>query len=122
VDDEPINLRLMRDVFNVVLKRPDQIVTVLSAEEAISLLAGQAVPFDLIISDQRMPGMSGTDLLARAREMAPASARMILTGFPSDKEVQQALRAGVAQAILAKPWRPRDLEGAIEEALSRTAN
>jgi CheY-like chemotaxis protein len=117
VDDEPLNLRLMQDVFRLVLKRPDQLTTVESGLEALNLLQSQ--PFDVVVSDQRMPGICGTALLARAKEISPRIARVILTGFPSDKEVQEALRYGVAEAVLPKPWKPRELEQTILEVLSR---
>lgn len=119
VDDEPINLRLMCDVFTLVLKRPDQVVTAESGEKALELLGGDA--FDVIISDQRMPVMSGTTLLARAREQSPRCARLILTGYPTDVEVQAALHSGVAEAVLAKPWKPKELEGMIQTLLSRSS-
>lgn|SRR5574341_673687 len=110
----------MRDVFTLVLKRPDSVTTAANAEEALERLRGET--FDVVISDQRMPGMSGTALLARARELAPRSARVILTGYPTDHDVQAALKAGVVEAVLPKPWKSKELEKAIESLLSRRAN
>lgn len=115
VDDESINLRLMRDMFRVVFKREGQVVTVDSGEEA--LVALEQGKFDVVVADQRMPTMPGTILLARVRERWPDLGRIILTGYPTDREVVQALRAGVAQKVVPKPWRPADLEEAIRGAL-----
>lgn len=118
VDDEPINLKLMRDVFALILGRPEQVDTVESGEAALERLPGGG--YDVVIADQRMHGMSGTDLLARTRELWPGIGRMLLTGFPNDREVQAALRSGLAHAVVAKPWRPRDLEGVLAEVVART--
>ena len=115
VDDESINLRLMRDMFRLVFKREGQVVTVDSGEDAVAAL--EEGTFDVVVADQRMPGMSGTVLLARVRERWPAMGRIILTGYATDREVQQALRAGVAQLVVPKPWRPAELEDAIRRAL-----
>lgn len=115
VDDESINLRLMRDMFRVVFGREGQVVTVDSGEEALAALEGRS--FDVVVADQRMPGMPGTVLLAQVRERWPEVGRIILTGYPTDREVQQALRTAVAQTVVPKPWRPADLEDAIRRAL-----
>lgn len=117
VDDEPVNLRLMRDVFTLVLKRPDQVVTAESGERALDLLERES--FDVVVSDQRMNGMCGTALLARLREKFPGMGRVILTGWASDREVQEALKSGVAEAVIAKPWKPRELEGLLRDVLAR---
>lgn len=117
VDDEPLNLKLMKDVFTLVLKRPEQVVTAPSGREALEILACES--FDALLSDQRMAGMSGTELLARARQRAPGLARLILTGYPHDVEVQEALRSGLAHAVVSKPWRPRELERVIHHVLSQ---
>lgn len=119
VDDEPVNLRLMRDVFALVLKRPDQVTTAESAEKALEILEQEA--FEIVVSDQRMNGMCGTALLARVRERFPAASRVILTGYPTDGEVQDALKSGIAEAVVPKPWRPRELEGILQEVLARRA-
>jgi CheY-like chemotaxis protein len=115
VDDESINLRLMRDMFRVVFGRDGQVKTVESGEEA--LIALQQGTFDVVVADQRMPGMSGTTLLAQVQERWPAVGRIILTGYATDREVQHALRTGVAQKVVPKPWKPADLEDAIRRAI-----
>jgi len=116
VDDEAINLRLMRDVFRMVLRRPDAVITANGGQEALKLL--QAEAFDVVLSDQRMPGMLGTDLLAKARKVAPKTVRLIVTGYPGDPEVRKALEQGVADAILTKPWKPKELENLISDLLA----
>lgn len=115
VDDESINLRLMRDMFRVVFGREGQVVTVESGEDA--LVALERGRFDVVVTDQRMPTMPGTVLLARARERWPEMGRIILTGYPTDWEVQEALRAGLVHQVVPKPWRPADLEEAIRRAV-----
>jgi response regulator RpfG family c-di-GMP phosphodiesterase len=120
VDDEPVNLRLMRDVFALLLHRPDAVQTAATPEEALRLVESEV--FDVVISDQRMPGMCGTDLLALVRERAPRSARMIVTGFPDDQAVCEALRSGVAEAIVTKPWKAQELAAIIRSLVSRAGS
>jgi CheY-like chemotaxis protein len=117
VDDEPINLRLFRDVFAVVLKQPEAVATAATGAEALALL--QREPFDVVISDQRMPGMSGTALLQRVRDVAPNAVRMLLTGFSDDRDVAEALRTGLADGVISKPWRSGELDRTIRDCLAR---
>lgn len=117
VDDEDINLRLMRDVFSLVLQHPEPVVTATSGEEALKILGSGA--FDVVISDQRMPGMCGTVLLSRVKNLAPRAARVLLTGYPTDSEVTAALDAGVADAVVPKPWKARELQDQIHALVDR---
>ena len=84
-------------------------------------LGGQAAleqleqgPFDVIVSDMRMPGIDGATLLARAQESHPGAVRIVLSGY---SEVQAALRAvPVAHQFLSKPCSADELRGVIERA------
>jgi serine/threonine-protein kinase len=116
VDDEAINLRLMRDVFRMVLRRPDSVFTAASGQEALKMLESES--YDVVISDQRMPGMLGTQLLERVRRVAPKAVRLLVTGYPGDVEIRNALESGAADAILTKPWKPKELETLIKNLVA----
>ncbi len=116
VDDEPTNLRLIQAVVQMVLKRPDEVVTTVSPEIALEMLESGA--FDAVVSDQRMPLMSGTQLLAAVRERQPQATRVLLTGHAEDREVRQALDSGLAHLLLEKTQSPRDMYAAIVRAIA----
>jgi two-component system response regulator YesN len=61
-----------------------------------------------------MPGMNGLEALRRIRELHPSVKTLLMTGSNFDGELEQALRAGVIDAYLAKPWRFAEFESAIK--------
>jgi len=115
-DDQPADFRLMREILAVVLKRPHLLATARSAEQLVAL--AEEVPFDVIVVDQDLPGLSGAELLRRARERWPGIGRVMVTARPGDGEVVAACRSGAAQFVLARPWSPREMEGALRALLS----
>jgi DNA-binding response OmpR family regulator len=115
-DDRPGNFRLMREVVAVVLKPPHLLATARSAEQVLAL--AEEIPFDVIVVDQDVPGMSGVELLRRARERWPGIGRVMVTSHPQDQEVVAACRAGAAQCVLVRPWSPREMEAALRALLS----
>lgn len=99
VDDEPNILRalgrvLRRDGYRIHMAR--------SAREAFEILA--ANPVHLIISDQRMPGMCGTEFLAQVKDLYPETIRMVLSGYTDLKSVTDAINQGAIYRFLTKPW------------------
>lgn len=72
---------------------------------------------DLIITDQRMPRMRGTELLGKIREIHPESVGILLTGFSGRADLIGAINEGRAFAFLTKPWTGDDLHGNVERAL-----
>ncbi len=117
VDDEPVNTRLIEAVILYVLKRPDQIVTANSGAQGLAAL--QSGPFDVVVSDQRMPGMNGTSFLERVRELQPDAVRIIVTGYTDDPEVRAAALNGLAEAVIAKPWQSRPMYETLRAAINR---
>ena len=87
-----------------------------SGEEALALL--RETPFDALVTDIMMPGMTGIELLARAHDLYPNIAAVIVTGFADIELAIKALRAG-AQDFVTKPFTAAELEEAIEHALSQ---
>jgi CheY-like chemotaxis protein len=117
VDDEPVNTRLIEAVIQYVLKRPDQVITANSGQQGLTALASG--PFDVVVSDQRMPGMNGTSFLEHVRVLQPDAVRVIVTGYTDDPEVRAAAESGLAEAVIAKPWRASELYATLRAALGR---
>ncbi|HYJ46530.1 MAG TPA: HD domain-containing phosphohydrolase, partial [Pyrinomonadaceae bacterium] len=111
VDDEPANLRLLERLF----RRDYQVVPAASGEEALRLLNQHDVA--LLITDQRMPGMSGIELLKRTVAQRPHMVRMILTGYTDVSALVEAINCGHVYKYVTKPWDNADLRLTVERAL-----
>lgn len=97
VDDEPPVLRCLRREF---VRAGHHVLTATSGEEAMALLASTRV--DALITDHRMPGMLGSELVTRAAALQPWLRRIIVTGSPEDVR----LFADDDVALVTKPWPP----------------
>lgn len=93
-----------------------RIITANNGEQALDLLALQ--PVQVIVSDQRMPGMSGTELLDRVKNLYPDTVRMILSGYTDLKAVTDSVNRGAVFRFLTKPWDDDDLRKQIREAFA----
>lgn len=111
VDDEQANLRLLERLF----RRQYQIVTASSGAEALELLVQH--DFAVIISDQRMPGMTGVEFLKRAAEMRQQTVRIILTGYTDIISLVEAINSGVVYKYVTKPWVNEDLQQTVTRAV-----
>ncbi len=105
-DDEPIVKNMRR-----VLRRKGftKMVTALNGDQAIKLLETTQPPFFLIISDQRMPGMSGSEFLEKSIFLSPESRRMLLTGYSDYDAIIDAVNKGEIHQYINKPWDNDDL-------------
>jgi len=115
VDDEPNILKTIRRLF---LDEEYDIRTAGSGKEALELLAEGLVP-TVIISDQRMPGMSGAEFLAEARKKVPDSIRIVLTGYADIAAAIDAINLGGVYRYIVKPWNDDDLKLAVKEGIKR---
>ncbi len=113
VDDEAQVLDGLRDLLYRQRKRWDM-VFVLDGEAALRAL--EDAPFDVIVSDSRMPEMDGASLLGRVKELHPATARLVLSGYSDRDAVMAALP--VAHQFLSKPCDVDALVTAVERACS----
>lgn len=84
-------------------------------ETALELIGKE--PFDLILLDYRMPGMSGFDVFRQARAIRPEMAFTLVTGHGTPEIVAEATQMGF-NSILLKPFTPTELRGAVEKALA----
>ncbi|MDA8139686.1 MAG: response regulator [Desulfobacteraceae bacterium] len=116
VDDQATVLSILKGILS---KGPYNVLGALSAQQALEILERQSV--DVIISDERMPGMSGSDFLAIARERYPETVRIILTGYASLESAIKAINEGEIYRFLTKPCRSQELHAAVEAALAHRA-
>ncbi len=111
VDDEPANLRVLERLF-----RSDyELVTAGSGAEALRLLQQHDVA--LIITDQRMPDITGIELLKRTASLRPHMVRIILTGYTDVETLVEAINSGHVYKYVTKPWNNEELRLTISRAL-----
>jgi response regulator RpfG family c-di-GMP phosphodiesterase len=113
VDDEPLNRELLRRV----LHREYDIEEAEDASQALVILNACADKIDLILCDQLMPGLSGTELAQQVRDKWPRISFLLLTGYDDDPAVQAAHGAGLVRDVVAKPWRGSALKARIHQLL-----
>jgi len=114
VDDEQHVLSALYRLFN------GDLVTVHAAEcphKALSLL--KKYPVDLVLSDEKMPGMSGVEFLKKVKEHYPDIVRIMLTGNAQLDTAMKAVNEGEVYRFLTKPWSPEELRALILKALKQ---
>src|ERR671938_1294268 len=116
VDDEPANLRLLERLF----RRDYQVLAAPSGEEALRLLEQHDVA--LLITDQRMPGMSGIELLKRTADLRPHMVRIILTGYTDISSLVEAINCGQVYKYVTKPWSNDQLRLTVARAVEHYEN
>lgn len=110
VDDEENNLFSFKAAFRIKY----QVFTAISGEEALKLL--QDRPVNIIISDQRMPNMTGVEFLEKVIEKFPDPVRILLTGYADMGAVVDAVNKGKIFHYLTKPWNEEELDITINRA------
>ena len=111
VDDEP---NILSSISRLLRLEGYTILTANSPAEAFEKLAKH--PAQVVISDQRMPDMSGTEFLSRVRQLYPNTIRMVLTGYTDLDAVTGAINRGAIYKFLTKPWDDDLLRDQIREA------
>ncbi len=110
VDDEESNLFSFKANFRIKYN----VFTAISGEAALQVLETQ--PVDIIITDQRMPGMTGVEFLSKVLEKYPEPMRILLTGFADMNAVIEAVNKGKIYHYLTKPWNEEELDNTIQNA------
>jgi len=113
VDDEEINLINFRET----MCDEFDIFTAATGEEALNLLAREG-EMSLVASDQRMPGMSGVELLTRVKENWPDTTRMIISAYTEINELMEAINQAEVFRYFVKPWEESELRLAIRNAVA----
>ena len=114
VDDEDNILHALK---RLLRKEPYQVLTCTSAKQAFELLALHNI--QVIVSDQRMPQMSGTEFLSQVKTMYPDTVRLVLSGYTDLRSVTDAINRGAIYKFLTKPWQDDSLREEIRAAFKR---
>jgi diguanylate cyclase (GGDEF)-like protein/PAS domain S-box-containing protein len=111
IDDEQNILNSLKRLFR---RESFRVLTANSGREALELLAVNQV--QVIISDQRMPEMSGVELLSRVKELYPDTVRIVLSGYSELSTVTEAINRGAIWKYLSKPWDDDKLRDEVRQA------
>lgn len=111
LDDENNVLRSLARLFR---RDGYRLLTASSVREAFDLLANN--PVQVILSDQRMPDMNGTEFLERVRDLYPDTMRMVLSGYTDLATITDAINRGAIYRFLTKPWNDDELREHIRDA------
>ena len=115
VDDE---INILKTIQRGFMDEGYRIITANSGSEALTMIDGGEKPA-VIVSDQRMPEMSGAEFLSQAKERLPDSIRMVLTGYADINAAVDAINRGGIYRYILKPWNDCDLKLAVRNAIER---
>ncbi len=110
VDDEPDVCDSIQDLF----RRDFNVLKARSADEGYRLMQEHEV--HIVLTDQRMPQISGVEMLARVRQGHPQAVRMLFTGYADLEAIIAAINQGHIYRFVRKPWQPEELQAAIRDA------
>jgi signal transduction histidine kinase/FixJ family two-component response regulator len=111
VDDEPENLR----IFELTFRREFSVVTERSGEQGLAQI--HAASIALVLSDHRMPGMTGVEFLARACEIDPRTVRILVTAYGDAETLRHAINSGSIYRFVPKPWTPEEMRVALRRGI-----
>lgn len=112
-DDAPVLSAIRR----LLRHEPYEVITTIDPSEVINLVASREV--NLIIADQRMPSMLGTDLLKTVRRRSPETICVILTGHADLSDIAGAMNDGAVDRLIRKPWDDANFRKMIRDLLDR---
>lgn len=110
VDDEA---NIIQSLKRLLRKEPYRVLTASCGEEALTLI-GERLP-EVVVSDQRMPGMSGVELLQKVKEICPHSVRVVLSGYAEAGSIVESINKGEIYRFLGKPWNDEQLKASIRQ-------
>jgi putative nucleotidyltransferase with HDIG domain len=111
VDDE---VNILKAVKRLLRNEPFEVLCAPRPPEALELL--DTSPVHVVVSDQRMPEMSGVDFLAAVRERHPDVVRMMLTGYTEMNVAVEAINRGEIFRLITKPWNDEELKATLRQA------
>lgn len=110
VDDEPINTTL----FKINFKKHFNVVLSMSGEEALKTMESER-DIDVVVSDFRMPGLNGVEFIREANKKFGQRPSVILTGFDTNKDIEEAIKEGSVNALLQKPMNKEELIATVNQ-------
>jgi response regulator RpfG family c-di-GMP phosphodiesterase len=110
IDDEPDVCDSVHDL----LRREFRVLKATSAEEGYRIMQQEEV--HIVMTDQRMPRMTGVELLTKMKARHPQAIRMLFTGFADLESIMAAINQGHIYQFLKKPWQPEELIMAVRQA------
>lgn len=113
IDDEEHNLT----AFKAAFRRDFRVHTATSAQAAFETIKELDEPFEVIVSDQRMPGMMGIEFFAEVKDKEPAGIRILLTGYADINAVIEGVNKGETYRYLNKPWHEEELKITLNNAI-----
>ncbi|MFH1154118.1 MAG: response regulator [Pseudomonadota bacterium] len=116
VDDEEM---VGKAIAGILKKMNVRFAYAASGEIALEKIKGASPAFSLIISDQRMPGMSGYELFEKVREISPDTIRFLITGYTDMVAIIEAVNKGAIHRYIPKPWDNAEFIQAIEAGLKQ---
>lgn len=114
VDDES---SILKSLVRLLRKTEHTVHTASGGQEALELIKAAEKPFSVIVSDQRMPGMTGAEFLARSLEYLPNAIRFLLTGYSEIDSIVDAINKGQIHRFIQKPWNDNDLILTLEQGI-----
>ncbi|MEW6739764.1 MAG: HD domain-containing phosphohydrolase [Nitrospirota bacterium] len=114
VDDEANVLNSLKRLF---MDSDIRIMTAMNAFEAMDILNNNSI--SVIVSDNRMPGMTGIELLQNAKDISPDSVRILITAYADMKSAIDAINKGEVYKFITKPWNDHDFKEIVFNALHR---
>lgn len=116
VDDEESILSSLKRLFR---RDGYRILTANSGVQGLEMLAGNTV--DVVISDQRMPNMTGVEFLRQVKQLYPETVRIVLSGYTELNSITEAINEGAIYKFLTKPWDDEQLRLNVQEAFQYKA-
>src|SRR5436853_5485722 len=111
VDDEPDLVQSVQDL----LRFEYRVLGATRATEGLRIVERENV--HIVMTDQRMPEMTGTEFLGRLRQSHPDVVRLLFTAYADIKAVTDAINQGRVYRYIAKPWEPEELQGVLRQAV-----
>ncbi|QXD16384.1 response regulator [Rhodocaloribacter litoris] len=108
---------MLRSLRRVLRKEPYRVLTATSGTGALAIL--ERHPVQVVLADQRMPDMTGTDLLREVRSRYPATIRIILSGYAEPHAIVAAINEAEVFRFLPKPWNDDDLRATLRAGFAR---
>ncbi|WP_413585329.1 response regulator [Bdellovibrio sp. HCB274] len=115
VDDEIDNVEALERLF----RKKYTVLKATSGKQALEILDQHRGPLALIITDQRMPEMTGVEFLEKTLDSYPETIRILLTGYTDLESIITAVNKGQIFRYLTKPWDPVDLSNTVDHAVER---